>query len=179
MANHAVIQLNKVAAKNQDSLNRPVISASNVDNGNIFQLLSVSGTTGEGEVFVATAPTTASSTGVWMAAQPEQPFGSAGNNVYYGIGNIQDFYNSASQVFQAFKPEKGDIIELSVDAFDTTPTAGQYAIPSSGVYTMAWAAAAGTGFALKYLNSSYIPCASASAISAGRITTYRCEVTGV
>jgi hypothetical protein len=173
MANHAVMIPSKIAAMYDGALLRNVISASNIDNGNVLVLSSVSGTTGEGEVFVGTAPTAASAI-CWMAGEPEIPFGTAGANEYRGIGNIQDFYNSASKVFTAFKPQAGDIITLTVDAFDTAPSA--YAITADAVYTLKASAVATTGLCLKYLNTTYIPSASGSAIGTGRITAYRMEV---
>jgi len=178
MANHAVMIPSKIGAMYDGAFLRNVICASNVDNGNVFVLNTVSGTTGEGEVWNATAPTSASATGVWMAGEPEVPFGTAGENVYRGIGNIQDFYNSASHVFTAFKPQVGDIITLTAEAFDTAPSA--YAITASGKYTLeSNATAASSGFCLKYLNTTYIPSASGSAIGTGRITAYRMAVVTV
>jgi hypothetical protein len=174
MANHAVMIPSKISAMYDGALLRNVISASNVDNGNVFLLSTISGTTGEGEVWNATAPTSASAS-IWMAGEPEIPFGTAGANEYRGIGNIQDFYNSASKVFTAFKPQPGDIITLTAEAFDTAPSA--YAITASGKYTLeANGTAASSGFCLKYLNTTYIPSASGSAIGSGRITAYRCSV---
>jgi hypothetical protein len=174
---HNVLIPNKVAAKDVDAYVRPVICASAVDNGNVFQLNSMSGTTGEGEVFVATAPTSASSTDCWMAGQPEQPFATAGNNIYYGLGNIQDFYNSASAVFTAFRLNKGDIITVTADAMDSaTPQA--YAVPVTGTFKFAWAPAASTGLSFRYLSTTYIPIASGSSIGSGRVTAFRLECIG-
>jgi hypothetical protein len=174
---HNILKTNRIAATDVSAWVRPVICASAVDNGNVFQLLSVSGTTGEGEVFLATAPTSASSTECWMAAQSEQPFGVVGNNTYYGIGNITDFYNSASAVFTAFKLQKGDIIEMTADGLDSA-TAQAYAVPVLGTFKFAWAAAASTGLSLRYLSTKTIPVGSGSAIGGGRVTTFRFEVIG-
>jgi len=176
MANHAVLIPNKIAAKNIDSKVRPAISASAIDNGNIMQLNQKSGTSGEPEVWLATAPTTASAVRVWMAGAPEQPFAVAGDNVYYGLGNIQDFYTSACTVFTVFQLSVGDIVTLTSDALDST-TAAAYAISVNGKYTLEWSATApSSGFGLRYLNTTYIPVASGSAIGSGRITAYQFEV---
>lgn len=176
MANHAILIPSKVAAKNVEAWVRPAISASNIDNGNVVMLSTVSGTTGEGEVWNATAPTSASAV-VWMAGEPEMPFAVAGDNLYRGLGNIQDYYNSASKVFTVFKPQKGDIITLTAEAFNAVPTA--YAITSSGKYTLeTTATAASSGFCLKYLATNWIPSASGSAIGSGRIVSYRMECVG-
>jgi hypothetical protein len=178
MTTHNILKTNKIAAADVAAWVRPVVCASAVDNGNVFQLLTVSGTDGEGEVFLATAPTSASATDCWMAAQPEQPFGAVGNNTYYGIGNITDFYNSASAVFTAFKLQKGDIIEITADGLDSSTTAA-YAVPVLGTFKFAWAAAASTGLTLRYLSTKYIPVGSGSAIGGGRVVSYRFEVYGI
>jgi len=176
MANHTVLVPNKVAAKDVDAYVRPAISASNIDNGNIFVLNQKSGTTGEPEVWLATFPTSASAARVWMAGEPELPFATAGNNTYLGLGNIRDFYNSASQVFTAFKPQIGDIVTMTVENFDSATTAA-YAISVSGKGTLEWSATApSSGFGLRYLNTTYIPFASASAIGDSRLTAYQFEV---
>lgn len=172
---HNVLIPNKVAAKDVDAYVRPVICASAVDNGNVFQLNSMSGTTGEGEVFLATAPTSASSTNCWMAGQPEQPFATAGTNVYYGLGNITDFYNSASAVFTAFKLNVGDIVTMTADGLDSA-TAQAYAVPVTGTFKFAWAPAASTGLSLRYLSTTYIPVGSGSSIGSGRIVGFRFEI---
>jgi hypothetical protein len=60
MANAVLIQ-NSVQAMNIDSLNRSAISAAdNIDNGNVFYLATKSVTAGEGEVWIATKPASAS-----------------------------------------------------------------------------------------------------------------------
>ena len=57
MAN--VLIKRRVASQNVDSLNRTVIAEADVENGNVFELLTRSTTDGEDEVWNATAPATA------------------------------------------------------------------------------------------------------------------------
>jgi hypothetical protein len=176
MTNHAVLIPNKVLAYKNDSLVRPVISASALDNGNIMVLNQKTGVTGEGEVFLATAPSSASTTRLWMAGEPEMPFATAGDNVYRGLGTIRDFYNTACAVFTGFALHEYDIITLTSEALDSTTTAA-YAIPDdSGNYKWKWSAVTTTGLILRYLGTTYIPFASASAIGSGRLTAYQFEV---
>jgi hypothetical protein len=100
MANHAVLIVNKVEAKNVDARLRPAISASPIDNGNIFVLNQKTGVTGEGEVWLCTAPSSASQTRLWMSCEPEISFATAGDNIYSGLGNIQVFlYFSMQSVY--------------------------------------------------------------------------------
>jgi len=176
MANHAVLIANKVEAKNVDARLRPAISASPIDNGNIFVLDQKTGVTGEGEVWLCTAPSSASQTRLWMACEPEISFATAGDNIYSGLGNIQDFYTSACKVFTAFRLEPNvDIITLTAEAFDSaSPLA--YAVPDpAGNYKWKWSAVPSTGECLKYIKTTYIPCASGSEIGVGRLTTFECQ----
>lgn len=173
---HAIVLPNKMASKDIDSYVRPAYSGSALDNGNVFQLLGKSASSGYSEVWLATAPTSASATNCWMALEPELPFLVNGTNVFNGLGTIQDFYISASTVFTAVKLSVGDIITLTADAFDSaTPQA--YAVPVLGTFKYAWAPAASTGLSLRYLNTTYIPSADGT-IGSGRIVGYQLEVIG-
>ena len=61
MANHGVLIQDSVQAENIKALNRSAKSAADdIDNGNVFYLASKSSTAGEGEVWLATKPATAS-----------------------------------------------------------------------------------------------------------------------
>ena len=178
MATHTVLIPNKTVAKDVDAYVRPAICASALDNGSVFQLLTKSGTTGESEVWNATAPTSSSAANVWMAGEPELPFATVGTNRYNTLGTIRDFYNSACAVFTAFKPQKGDIITMTPEAFDSSTTAA-YAITVTGAFTLEWnATAPSSGFGLKYLGSKYIPFTDGS-ISGSRLLGFECEVYSV
>jgi len=51
---HGVIVANKIRATDVDALNRVCVSADDIDNGFVFELLTRSATSGESEVWVAT-----------------------------------------------------------------------------------------------------------------------------
>jgi hypothetical protein len=175
MANHCVLIPNKMASKDVDAWVRPAYSGSALDNGNVFTLGGKSALSGYGEVWLATAPTSASATGCWMALEPELPYltNSDGTRTYNGLGTIQDFYISASQVFTAVKLVAGDIITITAEGLDSA-TVAAYAVPVLGTFKFAWAAAASTGLSLRYLNTTYIPSADGS-IGSGRIVAYSFE----
>lgn len=176
MATHNVLIPNKMASKDVDAWVRPAYSGSVLDNGNVFQLLAKSAVSGYGEVWLATAPTSASATNCWMALEPELPFLSGTAGIYNGLGTIQDFYISASQVFTAVKLVVGDIVTMTADGLDSsTPQA--YAVPVLGTFKFAWAAAASTGLSLRYLGTTSIPSADGT-IGSGRITAFQFEVIG-
>ena len=156
MANHAVLQTNKIAAKDIDAYVRPVVSASAIDNGNVFSLLYKSSTSGESQVWVAVTPATGSLVGLWMAAEPEIPSAYAGTKQYRGLGTIQDFYNVAGQVFTAIKPVAGDIITITAEDLDSSSTQA-FAVASNGSLKFTWAAApSASAMSLRYLATTYI-----------------------
>jgi hypothetical protein len=176
---HTVLVASKMMARDNDALVRSVYANDNIDNGWVFSASAIAATSGSlGEVFYTTTPVTGSLTGLWMMNEPELPFLASGTNKYNGIGVITDWYVSASSVATANKPMVGDIITLTVDAFNTAPTAGQYALATNGSYKLTVGAASnvGTGFCVRVLNVAYIPFADGT-IGSSRLTAYRCEVT--
>ena len=175
MANHAVLIQNQVAAMNVASYNRSVTSGSDaIDNGNVFSL--VAQTSGSGaEVWTVVTPTTGSLGKLWMAASPEVNVLESGTLQYKGLN--QDprlFYNVGGKVFDAFLPVPGDIITLTVDAFDTAPSAFAVAANASGKLVAASGHVAGV-FCLRYLATNYISIGS-GAIDSQRVDAYKCEV---
>lgn len=181
MTTHAVLIQNMVAAKSVDSYNRSAIagSAVNLDNGNVFRLDSQSSTSGEAEVWVVTAPTLSGSTmnGLWMAASPDNVVTTIdGSLSYRGLNqDPRNFYNAGAKVFDAFKPQVGDVITLTADAFDSA-TAQAYANSSTGVYTLAWGASVvASSLSLRYLATTYISIGS-GAMDNQRVASFKMEV---
>lgn len=173
---HTVVIPNKIVAKDIDAWVRPARSASAIDNGMVFNLLSKTSGSGYEEVWAVTQPTTGSLSGVWMALEPELPMLVSGTKVYNGIGTIQDFYTSASTVFTAVKPQVGDIITVTSDAFvsGTAPTAGQYAVVVADSWLLTAQATTGVGQSWKFLGTQNIPLADGT-IGSQRITGYQLE----
>ena len=178
MANHGVLIRNVVASQNVDSWNRTALtSGSNtMDNGNVFRLDTISGSSGYGEVWQATTPTLSGSTlnNLWMAASPETiSYTVDGTLVYKGLNmDPRRFYNPAGLVFDAFKPQVGDIITLSTDCL--TGTAAQaFANAADGTSVLAWGAAqTASALSLSYLATTYISIGS-GAIDTQRLTAYK------
>lgn len=176
---HNVVKANKMVAKNVDAYVRPVTSASDIDNGNIFALNSKYATSGSGmEVWLATQPTTSHYTGLWMAMEPEIPMLVSGTNVYRGIGTVQNFYNLAGQVFTAVKPQAGDIIVMTDDGLTGSHSTGSYIVATGDDFKFNWAAAAPASGSLcygKFLNTTYISLPDGS-IGTQRVTAYQFEI---
>lgn len=172
---HAVLIQNQVAAMNVASYNRSVTTGSDpVDNGNVFSLVAQSSGSGA-EVWVVSTPVTGSLGGLWMACSPEVNTLEDGSLQYRGLNqDPRNFYNIGGKVFDAFKPVVGDIITLTVDAFDTAPSA--FAVAATTVKTLVAASGHVAGvFTLRYLATTYISIGS-GAIDSQRVTAYKMEV---
>lgn len=172
MAN--VLIKRRVASQNVDSLNRTVIATADVENGNVFELLTRSETDGEDEVWNATAPTAAATAmGLWMAGASEIVITKVGNLEFRGIvEDPREFVNVKGRVFSAFKPMPGDIIEMTLGA----ASSGEYLIPQNSNMALTTSASDNaTGFSMKKVGTSVLHIGS-GALSKAPVTTYIYEV---
>ena len=165
-----------VAAHNVDALNRSVKCASaDLENGSIFELKTRSTDEGEGEVWIATAPTAATATGLWMAKASEVVVTSTtvGTEQLDFKGIVVDpraFVNVKGKVFDAFQPKKGDIIEMTTGADDKA-----YAVVDANKFAVKLNDAAGDGFAMKKIGTGILHIGSASLVKTP-VKTYIYEV---
>lgn len=175
MANHGLMIQTKVMAEDVKSLVRPVTSASDIDNGNVFQF---SGKTAE--VWTAIAPATgAGLTHLWMAAEPEVVITYSGSSAYKGLDpNALNFYNKAGVTFTAIQPQLGDLIELNAEALGGTKSSNAYVVATNGDFKLNWGASAVSGLSLHLVETKYISLAT-GAIDSQRITSYLFEVVAV
>jgi hypothetical protein len=172
---HTLTDLTSVAAQDVNAYSSHFVSASSLDNGNICVLLTKSATTGQGEVWTATAPSSASSTGVFMVDTPVLPFvlNAAGEKIN-GIGTARDFYTIAGEVGVARRLQLGDEVLVSAEDLDSSTTAA-YAIPVAGIFKMAWSAVTVNGFYLEYIETGYISVPDGT-IGTGRVPAFRFRV---
>lgn len=179
---HAVLIPNAIQAKDVDSLNRHVVSASDVDNGNIVALLTRSATAGQEEVWVGTVPATGSLANLWMVYEPEVVVTYSGNSEYKGLDpDPRNFYVKAGKVFSAFKPAVGDIITLTADALAGTKSTNTYvnATDTTGGLKLLWGASQTSSvLSFKLMATTYISLAT-GAIDSQRVTAYQFECVGV
>lgn len=165
-----------VAAHNVDALNRSVKCAyADLENGSIFELKTRSTDEGEGEVWIATAPTVDTATGLWMAKASEVVVTSTtvGTEQLDFKGIVVDpraFVNVKGKVFDAFQPKKGDIIEMTTGSDDK-----DYAIIDVNKFAVTLDAAAGNGFAMKKIGTGILHIGSASLVKTP-VKTYIYEV---
>lgn len=165
-----------VAAHNVDALNRSVkCNEQDLDNGSIFELKTRSDVEGEGEVWIATAATAATATGLWMAKASEVVVTSevVGTEQLDFKGIVVDpraFQNNKGKVFDAFKPMAGDIIEMTYGSDDKA-----YAVVDANKFVVKLDDAAGEGFAMKKIGTSVLHIGSASLVKTP-VKTYIYEV---
>ena len=179
MAFHGILIQKSVEAENIDSLNRSVVGAVDIDNGNVFTLSSYSATAGQGEVWSAATPVTGSLANLWMAYEPEVVITLAGTKQYKGLSpDPRDFYNIAGNVFSAFKPQIGDIIVLTDEALAGTKGSNGYVVATNADMHLNWAAAAVSGLSLKLQATTYVSIADGS-IGTQRKTAYKFEVVAI
>jgi hypothetical protein len=176
MAYHGVVIPSKVAAMNVDSMNRPAVSASAIDNGNIFYFSGKSATAGESEVWTAVVPATAHLYDLWMAYEPEVV---VTNAQYKGLDpDIRNFYNAIGDVFSAYQPQIGDLIMLTDEALTGSSATGDYVVATDADFKLNWAAAAVSGLSYKLAETTYISLAT-GAINTQRTTAYLFECVAV
>jgi hypothetical protein len=175
---HGIVIQNAVQAMNIDTLNRSVKCADAIDNGFVFKLLNLSAVSGEGEVWIASTPTSSAGLqNLWMAYEPEVVLTVSGTKQYKGINpDVRDFYNIAGSIFSAFQPQVADIITLTAD--DLGGSLNAFAVATAADYKLNWAAGAVAGLSLKLLTTDYISIADGS-IGNQRVVSYRFEVVAV
>jgi len=180
MANGILIK-NQVAAADNRALNRSAVAGSSVDinNGSVFHLPSVvSASAGYKEVWNTQVISTDADDlkNLWVACGKENVVTTSGTSKYRGIDpDVRNFTNLGGDVFDAFKPQVGDIITLSADALGGSPSTGDYVASGSSAYTMSWTATSSASSLTFYLlEETYISLATGG-IDNQRVLAYRLE----
>lgn len=179
---HNILNPRLVAAKNVDALNRSAVAAVDVDNGNLVKLTTRSTDADKAEVFTAIVPVTGSLTGLWMVFQSEVILTPFGSGYLSGFNNdLTAFYIPAGRVFSVFKPQLGDIIEMTADGLAGTKSTNTFvnATDTTGGLKPVWGATQTANvFSMKLLETSYFPYAT-GAIDSQRLVSYVFEVVGL
>ena len=162
--------------------NRYAVGDDDIDNGNVFRLdtqnaANSSGSSGYSEVWDVLQSAAEGSTldSLWMANQESPNMTVDGSYKYRGMNDDpRNFYNIAGDVFSAFKPQVGDVIELSADNFVNTFDSNVYANSGSSIYTLKWGNSAGSGSQMswQYLATTYFSIGT-GAIDNQRVTAYK------
>lgn len=177
---HNILIQRAVAAKNIDSFNRSAVHATvDFDNGNVLSLGAISATDGEGEVFSAAVPATATLAALWMVYTPEVVVTISGAKKFKGIDiDPQDFYVPALSIMDVFKPQVGDILTLTADGLAGTKSTNTFVVATDASQKLTWNATAISGLSLKLLGDDYISL-STGTIGTQRVTAYKFEVAAV
>ena len=182
MTVHSILIQNSVMAKDVDSLNRFAEAAFDVDNGNVVQLLTKSATAGEGEVWTATKPASASLANLYMVAEPEVVIVTAADGTEYkGINaDPRNFFTVAGRTFTAFKLQLGDVVTLTAAAFANAIAGNTFANPSDATALLTWGASAtASATALKLVGTTYISVGSGTLGATQRVDAYQLQVVQV
>lgn len=168
-----VVIKRRVAAHNIDALNRAVVATVDLENGSIFTLSARSENEAEGEVWKATQPTVGAKN-VWMAKSSEVTITTIGKGDYalQMKGIVEDprmFTNVKGLVFDAFKPQVGDIIEMTLGDDEK-----EYLVADAS-YNLKADTAAGNGFAMHKVGTSILHIGSAKLVKTP-VKTYIYEV---
>jgi hypothetical protein len=177
---YGIVNMSGCQAAENDALLRKAVCATAIENGMVMQLLTVSATAGEEDVFTATIPSaTAGLTQLWMAAEPPVAKATSGTKSYLGLNpDPRDARNEIGEVFTVFKPQIGDIVVLSTDALTGSKSTGDYVVATAADFQLNWAAAAVSGLSLKYLATTKIAIGDGTIAQAGA-TAYRFEVVAI
>lgn len=173
MAHNVLIQ-RVVGAKNVAIWNRSAVHATEAfDNGNLVSLGALSTTDGEGEVFQAAVPATATLDELWMVYSPEIVVTVDGTKKFKGIDiDPQDFEVPALTVMDVYKPQVGDIITMTADGLAGTKSTNEFVVATDASKKLTWAAAAISGMSYKLMSTEYISIGT-GAINPQRVTAYR------
>jgi len=179
MAHNILIQ-RVVGAKNVSVWNRSAVHATEAfDNGNVLSLGALSTTDGEGEVFQAAVPATATLAALWMVYTPEIVVTVDGTKKFKGINvDPQDFEVPALTVMDVYKPQLGDIITMTADGLAGTKSTNTFVVATDASKKLTWASAAISGLSYKLLSTEYISLSNGS-IGTQRVVAYRFECAAV
>lgn len=175
MANtvHGVLIQSSVISKNVDALNRRAKGTVDLDNGNIVNLNGVSTVAGEGEVWNAIAPTSATTVNLWMVSEPEVVM-TAGK--YKGLDpDPRNFYVASGDVFSISKLKKNDVIRLTDANFSNASTVGTFVNVTSGSTQLTWAATSSVATVGQLVTTQPLAIPTGTPGN-NRVTTYKIEI---
>lgn len=175
-----VVIKRRVAAHNIDSLNRSFVATEDLENGSVFTLSERSDVDGENEVWKAAKPSADTDVGVWMAKSSEVVITAItdgtrdSTNVLHMKGIVEDprmFTNVKGLVGDCFKPQVGDIIEMTLGS----DSEKYLVIDSANTYKLKSASDKTTGFSMHQVGTSVLHIGSASLVKTP-VKTYIYEV---
>jgi hypothetical protein len=148
MANHVVVNLDKVAALAKGNLTN-VVYGSDMDNGSFVKAETL--VVGSTEEFVAELCSTPTTDLLVLVHTPEFQA-----DLYLPGKTLKDFYNPANKAARGIYLQIGDIITITNNGIVGSTTVGQYAVPAAGSLFLNAAAdlSGGTRLALKVIDKT-------------------------
>lgn len=173
---YSMLVLNSVVADNVDAYNRSAKApaAQALENGNVVFLDEKSSTSGEEEVWVASAPATANLTKLWMVWTPEWVMT---DSKYRNLDcDPRNYIIAAGELCDVYKPQVGDIITLTADAMSNAISTNTYINATDGAYDFTWgSSASGSTLTYKLIATTYISIGNGALGNTGRVTAYQFE----
>lgn len=117
---YGVLIESMIQAKNIDALNRSVVCAgADVAGGGLIKLTAP---TVQGEDrWTAEVPSAGNLGGLWVAYNPSVKYTEVNGKVYAGLSqDPRDYTNLKGRTFDAFKPQVGDEVVITIDAVDAS-----------------------------------------------------------
>lgn len=165
---YSILIAGQIAANHSDSLNKTAKCETALENANLIRLTSISSTSGEDEVYVASSPVSGSlDTDVFYMVN--NPVNVLVSSKYAGLTDDPREYNiAASTIFACYKPMVGDEIAVSEDGFATERVSETHAIPAIGSVELNWSdTITDVSLAYQYMDSYNIP------VGSTRVTGYK------
>ena len=155
MTVHGIFLPKATMASNVDMLSRSAKIAADIDNGWVLQLLTLTGTSGENEVWAGTqASASAGLTHLWMADGEGLVLT---DSKFKNIDpTIQSAFNASGKVFTCYKPQVDDIISLTAEAIGGTKSTNEFIVATASDYKLNWASAAVSGLSYKLIATDYL-----------------------
>ena len=173
---YGVIVTSKIAATNVDAYNRAVVSATALENGFVFRLETLSTTSGESEVWQATAPATSAPglTELWMLYEPEVVLTA---DKYKGLDpDPRNFILPIGEIGSAFKLQVGDVVLMSADALTGTKSTNTFANAVNADFQLTWGSSQVSSVVSMRLMETTTISIGLGSIGTQRITAYKMEV---
>ena len=181
MAKNGVLVALSAMAETVHSKNRSVVCEQDVQDGQVFRLDSMSTDADKPEVFVATQPEVGKLNGLWMAYGFAQVRSKLSDTVTLTneIADPRAYINNAGFVFDAFKPEKDDILQMTAECFtgNFQQASTKYANAEANSMSLKWGTTqTDNALSVKYLKTTYISIGTGSLADLGRVPAYMVEV---
>ena len=174
---YGVVEELSVASDKDKALVRSVVSASDMENGFVFNLLTKSTTAGEEEVWVATQPVTGALTNLWMLVSPESVYT---DEKYRGIDpDVRNFLLHDGRIGTAHRIKEGDLIKVNADAISGTVGSNTYVNATDSNWQLVWGASQTASVVSYKLVKTTTMSVGLGGIGTNRISGYQLECVAV